>query len=533
MSVPQGISHIDGKYRVLAQLGQGGTADVSLAVANGPSGFNKLVVLKSMKVTLRDEPDLARMFLNEARLAARLSHPNIVQTNEVFEFEGLPVIVMEYLEGQPLSSVNGRAQGSERLTTAMQLKVLSEALAGLHYSHELEDFDGSPLGLVHRDVSPHNVFITFDGQVKVLDFGIAKLASSRHHTATGVVKGKLHYMAPEQIVGDAVDRRADVYAAGVMLWEVAAGQRMWPDMHDATVMNHVVNGEIPRASDVRTIDPELERIIEKALAFDPGSRYESAHALQVDLEAYLAARGSMISLRDVGKVVGDLFEDTRRQTKKLIETQLSRVPTLSAAEYAATMPLELNSGTHSGYTAGSRSDPPGQAAKRRAGRGMFVLGASVLALGVVVIALARPKSEAAASSASAPAAAAPTVNELKLRVIASPVHAKVFIDDELMPSNPYSKPFSGERGKKHRVRAEAPDHQTESREIVLDADADIVLVLEKLAAKPEPVAEPSVARPTRRAATVAKPIKAAAADDCKPPYYFDDQGFKKYKPQCL
>jgi serine/threonine-protein kinase len=145
MGTAPNIHQIDGKYRLLAQLGQGGTADVSLAVARGPSGFNKLVVLKSMRSTMRSEPELARMFMNEARLAARLNHPNIVQTNEVFEFDGLPVIVMEYLEGQPLSSVLSRARSSSVFTTAMHLRVISEALSGLHYSHELKDFDGTAL----------------------------------------------------------------------------------------------------------------------------------------------------------------------------------------------------------------------------------------------------------------------------------------------------------------------------------------------------------------------------------------------------
>ena len=166
------------------------------------------------------------MFLSEARLAARLHHPNVVQTNEVIEVDGAPVLVMEYLDGQPLSQVIMRGkQGGFSL--AMQLRVLVDALAGLHAAHELADFDGTPLGVVHRDVSPHNLFVTLEGHAKVLDFGIAKLERSLVETEVGTVKGKLRYMAPEQIAGDKLDRRADIYAAGVILWEALTGERMW------------------------------------------------------------------------------------------------------------------------------------------------------------------------------------------------------------------------------------------------------------------------------------------------------------------
>ena len=162
------------KYRVLLELGQGGTAHVYLAVAQGPVGFNKLVVFKTLKASLGSDPQFRRMFLNEARLSARLSHPNIVQVNEVIENDGLPVMVMEYLQGKPLSELRSRAGGS--LGLGLHLRIISEALCGLHYSHELADYDGTPLNVVHRDMTPHNIFITYDGQVKVLDFGIAKLS---------------------------------------------------------------------------------------------------------------------------------------------------------------------------------------------------------------------------------------------------------------------------------------------------------------------------------------------------------------------
>src|SRR5262245_49480077 len=187
MGMPEPVlSDTGGKYRLIVELGQGGTAIVYLAVARGPGGFNKLVVLKMMKRALLAEPELAEMFMNEARLSARLSHQNIVETNEVFEQDGIPVIVMQYLEGQPLSMVVARSEPKpEKFPLVWHLRVISEALAGLHHSHELADYDGTPLHLVHRDMTPHNVFITYDGQVKILDFGIAKINRSAATTEVG------------------------------------------------------------------------------------------------------------------------------------------------------------------------------------------------------------------------------------------------------------------------------------------------------------------------------------------------------------
>ncbi|HVR21355.1 MAG TPA: serine/threonine-protein kinase [Polyangiaceae bacterium] len=248
MGMPEPVVHdTAGKYRLIVELGQGGTAVVYLAVARGPGGFNKLVVLKMMKRALLAEPDLAEMFMNEARLSARLSHQNIVETNEVFEQDGIPVIVMQYLEGQPLSMLVTRAeQKPEKFPLVWHLRVISEALAGLHHSHDLTDYDGTPLHLVHRDMTPHNVFVTYDGQVKILDFGIAKINRSAAQTEVGVIKGKLRYMPPEQLTGEGVERRSDIFAVGVMLWEAATRQRMWRGLTDPEVMHAILNDEIPK-----------------------------------------------------------------------------------------------------------------------------------------------------------------------------------------------------------------------------------------------------------------------------------------------
>ena len=201
-------------------------AKVYLGLMAGPAGFNKLLVIKVLN---RDDAnagseDNVQLFWDEARLAARVIHPNIVHTYEVGEVDGRYFLAMEYLDGQSYRTLQGRMVRSP-LGPCEELRIISETARGLHYSHDLKDFKGEPLGVVHRDVSPQNVFITYDGQVKLLDFGIAKTYDAGHKTQVGVIKGKLDYIAPEQLSGDDVDHRADIFALGIMLWEAVTGQR--------------------------------------------------------------------------------------------------------------------------------------------------------------------------------------------------------------------------------------------------------------------------------------------------------------------
>src|SRR5262245_22043168 len=214
------------KYRLLAELGHGGMADVYLAVTQGMQDFTKLAVVKRLRSHLAEDSDFLAMFMQEARIAARLNHPNVVHTFDVGHDGQFHFMAMEFLEGHPYSAILNRA-GREHLDLALQIRILIDVLEGLHYAHELCDFDGKPLGLVHRDISPQNVFVTYDGQVKVLDFGIAKALDSAVETRTGVVKGKLSYMSPQQALANTIDRRADLYSVGVLLWEAVAQRRRY------------------------------------------------------------------------------------------------------------------------------------------------------------------------------------------------------------------------------------------------------------------------------------------------------------------
>ena len=315
-----------GKYQLIAEIARGGMGIVYLAMVQGPGGFSKLVVVKELKPEFVDEPAFLTMFLDEARLAARLNHPNIVQTNEVGNDGDRYFMAMDYLDGRGLDQVRRRTKvAGFGLSVSMQLRVICDMLAGLEYAHNLADFDGSPLNIVHRDVSPQNVFITFDGQVKLLDFGIAKTSDSMHETHAGVVKGKVAYMSPEQARGQKVDARADVFSAGVLLWEALTGKRMREGKNEQEKLWALVSADIPPASSVRpSVPPELDRICAQATALDRDDRYASAGALQHDLERYLTATGTNVSAREVGGCVTELFREDRASTNGVIEAHVAR-----------------------------------------------------------------------------------------------------------------------------------------------------------------------------------------------------------------
>src|SRR5262245_8667171 len=310
-------------YRELLPIGSGGSAKISIAIAEGLAGFSKLVVLKQIREELVANSSATKMFLDEARLSARMNHPNVVQVYEVYLRQGVPVIVMEFLDGQPLSTILARSHGNNGFTLDLAMSILSKTLAGLHYAHTLTDFSGEALGLIHRDVSPHNILVTYDGQVKLVDFGIAKLAHSEHQTRTGVVKGKLTYMAPEQFTGK-VDCRADIFGVGVMLWEIATRQRFWGDLPEPALIGRLISGDLPHLRKPAGIDDEVYRICCRALAFAREDRYESAALMQEDLERFLGRRGAVVTQLGVGQLVSEACGEARRKVQAAIRDQLSQ-----------------------------------------------------------------------------------------------------------------------------------------------------------------------------------------------------------------
>ncbi|HRH01066.1 MAG TPA: serine/threonine-protein kinase, partial [Polyangiaceae bacterium] len=338
--VPEASPSISfGKYQLFASLGRGGMADVFLSVARGPMGFNKLAVVKRLRSALAEERAFLDMFLDEARLAARLNHPNIVHTYEVGEHNRAYFIAMEYLEGQSLNKVIRESlKRKDPLPEGFCARVVADALNGLDHAHKLKDYDGSPLSIIHRDVSPHNIFVTYDGHTKVVDFGIAKAALSSTQTEVGVLKGKVAYMAPEHAMGGAIDQRADVFAMGIVLWEMLAGERLMSGDSAANTLHKLLNVPIPRVSERRSVDVELDAIVARALEKKPDDRWASAGDMRDALEAFLARAPHRHE--DVGRRVATMFARVREEAQRQVQKHMAVLTAASSTQEVQALTLE-------------------------------------------------------------------------------------------------------------------------------------------------------------------------------------------------
>ncbi|MBK8214592.1 MAG: serine/threonine protein kinase [Myxococcales bacterium] len=356
-----------GKYRLLGTLGHGGMADVYLAVADGPEGFRKLCVLKTLRDSMAQDEDFRAMFLDEARLAARLNHPNVVQTFEVDDSEGRLLLAMEYVEGQPVTRVRRRLSPEDFPLTA-HIRVLCDVLDALDYAHHLTDFDGSVLGIVHRDVTPHNILVGYDGRVKLVDFGIAKSSAAVQMTQAGVLKGKVGYMAPEQASLQEIDGRADVFSVGVILWEAIAGKRLAEGLSARDALLRRVEGKDPKIAEVvPEVDPELAAICDRAMAHKPAARYAGASELQADLEQWLRKHGEL-PRKKWAKSLKDAFAPERQQLRSVVEQRLTD-PRFSGIRNALLASTGAGRAADSGGTPAltSSGDGPTVAALRSSG----------------------------------------------------------------------------------------------------------------------------------------------------------------------
>ncbi len=324
LELPGAVRAIDatrfGGYTLVAKLGQGAMAEVFLALRVGQGGFQKLVVIKRMHAHLLDESGVREMFMDEARLAALLAHPNVVQTNEVGEVQGLPFMAMEYLEGQPLSLVLARCKElGEPVPAPLLARMVADSLEGLQHAHDLRDLEGNPLHVVHRDVSPHNLFVGYNGVTKVLDFGVAKAAMQVARTEHGAIKGKYAYLSPEQAEQRDVDGRSDVWGMGVVLWECLTGRRLFKRDTEVATLRAVTTDEIPSVRSVAIDAPEeLAAVAERALRRDLSERYASAAEMRDDLETYLRGLSAATRHRDVGKHLHGMFEQAITHRREAI-----------------------------------------------------------------------------------------------------------------------------------------------------------------------------------------------------------------------
>ncbi len=314
-----------GRYVLSHEIASGGMATVHLARSVGHAGFEKVFAIKSIHPHLAKDPAFVQMFMDEARVASRIDHPNVCRVFDFGQADGTHYIVMEYVVGETLAALHQRvfsqAAAADRVRLSVYAaRIVAEVCEGLHAAHELKDESGAPLGLVHRDVTPHNLFVCFDGSVRLLDFGVAKTAGRAQHTKTGVLKGKVAYMPPEQLRRRPLDRRADLWSMGVVLWELVTGARLFKRDNDIeTVL--AIDQEPPRkVSEVTpTLPKELDTIVARALAREPADRYATAREMARELHRYVARSAEPVGVAEMGEWMESLFRATRDQRLKAVD----------------------------------------------------------------------------------------------------------------------------------------------------------------------------------------------------------------------
>jgi len=310
-----------GRYQLLARLASGGMAEIFLARQTGIGGFEKLVVVKRILPNLAREKAFVEMFLDEAVIAAQLNHPNVVQIYDLGQAGDDYYIAMEYLEGESLGHLAREGAGVHKpLSPGLSAGIIAQVCDGLYFAHTFEDENGKPLNIVHRDISPHNIIVLFNGLVKLVDFGIAKAATQMHQTQVGTLKGKLAYMSPEQCMGSEVDARSDIFSLGVVLWELLTSKRLFRRDAEPAMIRAIVDQPIPKVRDARIKVPEkLAAVADRALEKDPEKRFQSAAEMAAALRQYLRDESIEAQAEQISAYAHEVLGDRARTKKKLLE----------------------------------------------------------------------------------------------------------------------------------------------------------------------------------------------------------------------
>lgn len=419
-----------GRYEILGTIASGGMASVHLARALGAGGFERLVAVKTMHPHLAKEAEFVAMFMDEARLAARIRHPNVVGTLDIQQDEGGLFLVMEYVEGPSLARMlRALGRNKQRLPIEIGLRVFLDTLAGLHAAHELTGHDGEPLRLIHRDMSPHNVLVGVDGVVRITDFGIARAESRLASTRTGSLKGKTMYMAPEQVKSEPLDRRTDLYAAGAVLWEMLTGERLVRSDSELGMMHQIIEGKFRSPTDVDPEVPEdISRACMRALDRKPDLRYSTAMEFAEAVEKACHASGIVPATpRVVGEFVRKLAVHGVALDAPVAPTSSSMpdltngvrapasMPTASEARQAVTSaeppPPSIN--TRASFASPLSDSPPRlSAAPSRSRKGLFIAAATLAGIGIgagwLVLGRTAPSGSGDIAGASGPPSSAPT-----------------------------------------------------------------------------------------------------------------------------
>jgi serine/threonine-protein kinase len=485
-----------GRYELFGEIARGGMATVHFGRLHGSVGFTRTVAIKRLHAQFARETEFVSMFLDEARLAGRIHHPNVVQTLDVVVLDTELFLVMEYVQGESLARLAKTArQKGENVPIAVVSAILCGALHGLHAAHEATDEQGARLDIVHRDLSPHNILVGADGVARILDFGIAKAVGRHQITSEGQIKGKLAYMAPEQLLQHKVDARSDVYAAGVVLWEMLAGRRLFDADDQGAIITSVLTGKISPPSTVSPHVPrKLDAIAMWALQRDPSLRFQSAREMALAIEACVPAASAV----RVSDWVGDLAGEVLEQRSTVVRRNESASEAHAAPRAPTSEPTDNTLSTRGSAVSVAMDGPRPRSRQRRVARA--VLGGTVLLLAVAALVLAVGELFSAPDAQLAPAA----VTETR----ASPGVAS---------SPPASAPAP--------VTTEATE-----------ATAAPVLASARPATPPPATAAAAArasARPARPAPVVATPSRVSGdAKSCVVRSYVDEQGFTHFVKEC-
>jgi len=466
------------------------------------------LVLKVLSDDLETDGRFVRQFMDEARIAARIEHPNVASVFEVGKYGDHHAIVMEYLEGRSLAQMRRGARPA--FSCEIELATIAEAMRGLHYAHELKRFDGAPLNMVHRDLSANNIFVTFNGEVKLLDFGLAKTADQSLQTEGNVLKGTLRYIAPESVQGRTVDRRADVYAAGVLLWEAVTQQSLWQGDSEAGFLEKVLRAKIPRATEANaSIPPELDELTFAAMAGDPSARIPTAEVPRQQILAYLGRKAPIDLRLELSNVMSSMFGAQQDKRRRLTEQTLARLeqrsdqppsspvalfPPLESADartqtvedlkvttiVPVTRPLEAKD-----VPAGARPRPR----VRLALGGVAAAASGLLVAGWFVWQGPDQKRAAVAEQT----AAEPAASEIVLQVIATPPDTTVTLDGQRLGSD-LTAQVRQNRSARHVFRATRAGYEPQTVVVSAGQSDTVEITLQPVSPRPGS-ANPSKARP--------------------------------------
>ena len=314
-----------GKYLLLDRIAIGGMAEIFRAKTSGAARFEKIIAIKRIHPNMSDDKDFIKMFIDEAKISGQLNHPNIAQIYELGRIEGHHFIAMEFIWGKDLLQILSKFKKQRAYMNPFQAAyIISKLCEGLDYAHKKKDAQGESIGIIHRDVSPQNILISYEGDIKIIDFGIAKARDRSSHTAAGVLKGKFGYMSPEQIRGLPIDHRSDIFAIGTLLFEMLTSRPLFTGESDLTVLEKVRNVDIPKPREVnKEIPAEVERIILKALTRQVEDRYQHASEMQEDLERYIYTAQPVYTGKRLGTWMQKVFQMERDREKAILDEMLA------------------------------------------------------------------------------------------------------------------------------------------------------------------------------------------------------------------